>query len=177
MTRRTTKGRCLVVVSFFHEFNIPNVKTYKTILLARDFLETVGPVIIDIPKRRIKIGNKWINGEKHNNRFRVNCSESIILRARSEQTISVKSKIESAMLEFEFSPNFTGVKGVYLTCARVQPDINGHFAISVLDVNEHDVKSTCRTRLGEIYPSVDGDHSNINQSWTTSWERSKLGQI
>ena len=65
--------------SFFHEFNILNVKTYKTILLGLDFLETVGPVTIDIPKRRIKIGNKWINGEKHNNWFRVNCSESITL--------------------------------------------------------------------------------------------------
>ena len=148
--------------SFFHEFNILNVKTYKTILLGRDFLETVGPVTIDIPKRRIKIGNKWINGEKHNNRFRVNCSESITLPARSEQTIPVKSKIDSAMLEFEFSPKFTGVKGVYLTRARVQPDINGRFAISILNVNEHDVKLTCRTRLGEIYPSTDGNHPNIN---------------
>ena len=42
----------------------------------------------------------------------------VILHARSEQTVFAKSKIESAMLDFEFAQKFSGINGVYITRAR-----------------------------------------------------------
>ena len=67
--------------TLFHEFNVLNEKTYKTILLGRDFFAKLGPVTIDVPNNRIKLGRRWIVGEKPNNRFRVNCSDNLILHA------------------------------------------------------------------------------------------------
>ena len=91
-------GRCTLRLyipeirkTFRHEFS--NVKTYKTLLLGRDFLSDIGPVTIDVQENRVKIDNRWIYGEKSKNRLRVNICADIVLPGRTEQTICVYQKL------------------------------------------------------------------------------------
>ena len=122
-------GRCEADVyipqlkkTFKQEFFILNTKTYKTLLLGRDFLAQTGPVTIDVAKNGVKIGNKLITAITPGKKLRVNTSEQLTVPLRSETIISVKSKNRSALLVYDFFPTFKGLKGIYVAKAKVQPD-------------------------------------------------------
>ena len=153
-------GKCVVRLTIpklgktlDHEFTVLNVRTYKTLLLGRDFFRKMGAVTIDVAKDRIKIAGRWIRGEKPNRRVQVRTHRSITLPARSEHYICVNSKSEAAMLEYEFVPSKFFPSGVYATSAHVRPDLNGHFIMGILNVNEHDVTLKTRTRMGNLVPA------------------------
>ena len=155
-------GRCTLEFNvpklektFEQEFTVLNIKSYKTLLLGRDFFEKVGAVTIDVKSNKIKLGKKWIKGDEPKKRLRVNTRGRITIPARSEQFICVGSKQDAVMLDYEFFPAKIIPTGVYVGNARVKPDMNGEFVISVLNVNEHDVTLKARTRMGDIFPSVD----------------------
>ena len=62
-----------------------DVSNKKTLLLGRDFMQKVGQIILDILGNQIKIGNRWLSGEKAEGRFRVNSEEENILSPRTEK--------------------------------------------------------------------------------------------
>ena len=136
-----------------HEFVVLNVKTYKTLLLGRDFFRKMGPVTIDVEKSRIKIGGRWIKGDKSNRRIRVRARQKLTLPARSEHFVCVNSEIGTAMLDYEFKPAVFFPSGVYLTNAQVRPDQNGDFIVAILNTNEHEVTLKTRTHIGNLVPS------------------------
>ena len=138
--------------TFRHEFSILNVKTYKTLLLGRDFLSDIGPVTIDVQENRVKIDNKWIYGEKSKNRLRVNTCADIVSPGRTEQTICVNTKSNGAMLNSDFIPKTLATKGLYVAEAKIRPDINGQFVVSILNVNEYEVTLKKRTMIGNVFP-------------------------
>ena len=61
------------------DFIVLNVKTYKTLLLGRDFFRKMGPVTIDVRQNRIKIYGKWIKGDTPKQRVRVRTRKSVKL--------------------------------------------------------------------------------------------------
>ena len=87
-----------------HEFTVLNVKTYKTLLLGRDFFKKMGPVTIDVGKNRIKIGGRWLKGEESKQRVCVRTRQRVTLPARSEHFICINGKGDAAMLDYEFVP-------------------------------------------------------------------------
>ena len=150
-------GRCFITFkisklnkTYTHEFWVLNTRTYKTLLLGRDFMQKVRPITIDILGNQLKIGNKWLPGEKSESQIRVNSEEEIILPARTETILCVKSKAKSALSDYEFVPKLAGRKGVYLLEALVQPDVHGQFLINALNTNNHSVRINSRTRMGNI---------------------------
>ena len=73
------------IISYPQVKQVLNTRTYKTLLLGIDFMQKVDPIIIDILGNQIKIGNRWLPGEKSEGRFRVNSEEEIILPVRTEK--------------------------------------------------------------------------------------------
>ena len=136
-----------------HEFIVLNVRTYKTLLLGRDFFRKMGEVTIDVERGRIKICGRWIKGEKSSKRVQVRTREKFTLPSRSEHFICMNSKVDAAMLDYEFVPAKYLPSGVYVTSARVCPDMNGDFIVGVLNINEHDVTLKTRTRVGKLIPT------------------------
>ena len=136
-----------------HEFIVLNKRTYKTLLLGRDFFGKMGEVTIDVKNSRVKMCGRWIKGEKSKQRVQVRTREKFTLPARSEHFICMNSKVEAAMLDYDFVPAKFFPSGVYVTSARVRPDLNGDFIVGILNVNEHDVTLRTRTRLGKLLPS------------------------
>ena len=122
-------------------------------------MQKVGPITIDILGNQIKIGNKWLPGEKSESQFRVNSKEEIILPARTETILCGRSKAKSALLDYEFVPKLASRKGVYLFEALVQPDVHGQFLINALNTNNHSVRINSRTRMGNI---ISTSLENIN---------------
>ena len=133
-------------------FYILNERTYKTLLLGRDFFSKTGPVTMDFIQNRIKIEDEWIKGISPTKKLRVNTTETVVIPPRSETIMSVRSKNQSALLGYEFYPDFGATSGIYFANALVQPDQNGCFNISVLNVNDHEVTLKSRTRIGDIKP-------------------------
>ena len=155
-------GKCTIRLSIpklgktlDHEFTVLNVRTYKTLLLGRDFFRKMGEVTIDVEKGRIKMCGRWIKGEKSSKRVQVRTREKFTLPARSEHFICMNSKVDAAMLDYEFVPAKFFPSGVYVTSARVRPDMNGDFIVGILNINEHDVTLKTRTRVGKLIPSHD----------------------
>ena len=64
----------------------------------------------------------------------------------------VSGKTGSAMFTYDFIPTFKAIRGVYVSKARVQPDVNGQFFLSVINTTDRDVHIRNRTRVGEIQP-------------------------
>ena len=135
-----------------HKFAILNVKSFKTVLLGRDFFKEMGPVTIDVGKNRIKIRGRWLKGEESKKRVRVNTRGKLLLPARSEHFVSVSSKINAALLDYEFIPTKILPQGVYITSARVRPDMKGDFVVGILNVTERDIMLKTRTRMGNLVP-------------------------
>ena len=138
-----------------HKFAVHNVRSFKTVLLGRDFFKKMGPVTIDVGKNRIKICNRWLKGEEPKRRIRVNAMGKVLLPARSEHFISVTSKANSALLDYEFIPAKILPQGVYMTSARVRPDMKGDFVVGILNVSEKDIILKTRTRMGNLVPCRD----------------------
>ena len=79
--------------------------------------------------------------------FRVNTDEKVTLPARTETVLCGRSKPQSALFAFDFAPKLIGMKWVYMAEAKVQPDIDGHFLIPILN----EVKLNSRSNVGGIY--------------------------
>ncbi len=105
------------------EFTVLNVKTYKNLLLGRDFFKKMGPVTIDVGRNRIKICERWIKGEAPRQCVRVRTHQKFTLPARSEHFMCISSKANLAMLDYEFVPAKIFPAGVYVTSACLgQPE-------------------------------------------------------
>ena len=135
-----------------HKFAILNVRSFKTLLLGRDFFEKMGPVTIDVGNNRIKIQGQWLKGDEPKQRVRVNTRGKLTLPARSEHFIYANSKVNAAMLDYEFIPAKILPQGVYITSSWVRPDMNGEFVVGILNVTERDISLKPRTRMGNLLP-------------------------
>ena len=63
------------------------------------------------------------------------CNE-VSLTSRSEQVVEVRCNKDNALVSGEFVPKrLPGIKGVYAVRAQVIPDMDGHFLITLLNVN------------------------------------------
>ena len=135
-----------------HEFYVLNKETYSTILLGRDFMEKLGPVTFDMRKGSVKIGSTWIKGREHRNKETVRLLENVNIPGRSEMIVTVKCKSSESLLTSNFQSSFKIMNGIYFSDARVIPNVNGCFNISVINVGDEDVTLNKRTVVGKVLP-------------------------
>ena len=135
-------------------FQVLDANSHSTLLLGRDFMSTFGAVKFDFQNNRVQMGRKWINGLSMGSRKNVRLNETVTIAARTEQVVQVRCKDDLALLTGDFTPKHAlCVKGVYASRARVIPNVDGVFQISLLNVSETDVVLKSRKLLGALHPA------------------------
>ena len=88
----------------------------------------------------------------------IDCEEKVrskkrtAIPARTEKLVSVRCKKRLSIQMVDFDPvQLKGLAGVFVSRARVIPNGNGVFQISVLNVNEAGVTLNCRKLMGHIF--------------------------
>ena len=133
------------------EFKVLNSKSHAIVLLGRDYMSKFNTVKFDFKKKKVQLGRTWINCVHVDARENVRLLRRTVLPARSETVISVRCKKNSSMQTVDFDPiTVRGVSGVFVSKARVIPDVCGEFQLTVVNVNEHDVDLRGRTKLGFV---------------------------
>ena len=128
-----------------------NAKTYKHVLLGRDFLSNFGTIEFDIVANRVKLGKKWFICVSSKAKEPVRVQNNVSLPPRSESIVNVKCSNSLSLITADFEPKpLGGVMGVYATRCRVIPDLDGVFQISLLNVNNDEVTVNSRKFIGNL---------------------------
>ena len=153
-----------------HEFKVLNAKTYSNVLLGRDFMKLFGSVTFDFISNKVRLGRVWINGVRIRYKEKVRVVAESKIPARSEQVVTVRCKSHCSMLEADFEPRkLTGVPGIIVSKARVIPNVEGVFQITVLNTTQCDIVLGGRRIVGylheadEVVASVNAD--NVNEDF------------
>ena len=98
-----------------------------------------------------KFGRKWICGVAARSKEKVRLAEESVIPGRSEQVVTVRCTSFHSLRESDFIPvKLRGHHGVFVSKARVSPNMNGGFQVTVMNVTETDVKMYNRTVLGSL---------------------------
>ena len=77
-----------------------------------------------------------------------------IIPARTEQTIAVNCKPNTAVLMGDFEPISIGsISGAYASYARVIPNAEGVFKIAIINVTNNDIELSARKTVGFLQPT------------------------
>ena len=135
-----------------HEFRVLNSKTYSNVLLGRDFMKLFETVTFDFKLNRVRLGKQWVSGVNVNSVDKVRVKEKTTIPARSEAVMTVRCEKSLSSLTVDFDPGkLIGMKGVFISRARVSPNIHGEFQISVLNVTESDIVFANRKLVGNVH--------------------------
>ena len=134
-----------------HEFKVLNAKTFSNVLLGRDFMKLFGQVTFDFNANRVRLGRTWVNGVRLKFKEKVRLVVDTVVPARSEQVVNVRSKDLYSLMESDFEPrNLLVFPSLQVSKARVVPNINGMFQVTVLNVGESNVLLKNRTVMGQL---------------------------
>ena len=153
-----------------HEFKVLNAKTYSNVLLGRDFMKLFGTVTFDFVGNSVRLGRIWLRGVRVKNKEKVRISKKTVVPARSEQVVSVRCRDYCSLLEMDFQPKkLIGVDGVVVSKARVIPNMNGNFCVTVLNSTEHDIVLDnrrvvgCVTEADEVVAQIDRNNETVEE--------------
>ena len=134
-------------------FQVLDSITYSNILLGRDFMQTYGSVHFDFARNKIEMGAFSTPGLSTTKK-QVKLSEASTIPARSEKVLLVKGSAQNALLESDFEPKIRpNIRGLYATRSRVIPNIDGVFAVTVLNVSTSEICLKSRTLMGDLQPT------------------------
>ena len=141
-----TMQNCKTVLQ---EFKVLNTKSFSIVLIGRDFMSKFGTVTFDFEKKKVQLGKTWINCMSVRNRENVRLMRRTTIPARCEAVIPVRCKKDLSLQVMDFEPvPVKGVPGVFVSKARVVPNVLGEFMLTV--VSEGDVDLRGRTILGSV---------------------------
>ena len=135
----------------FVEFVVIN-SNYSCVLLGRNFMKSYGNVTFDFANGKIKLGKDWITGVKITKRQSVRVNEKTIVPSRSEKVLALRCNNGINLVTGEFESKMFGFSGVHIARARVTPNINGIFHVTVLNTSSEDVEWFARTIVGNLNP-------------------------
>ena len=116
-------------------------------------MKRFGSVKFDFITNRVQIGRSWVNGLTMDKKA-VRLTEKVPTMARREQIASVRCGDKLALLAGDFTPKPTmNINGIYGPKARVIPNLDGIFQISLLNTTEIDVTINSRKTIGFIRPT------------------------
>ena len=155
---------------FRQEFQVLNAKTYKYILLGRDFLSHFITIQFNFADQRIKLNGNWIPCVPPTDDVTVRVQRAINLPPRSENVVVVHCTKSQPLLTADFEPKpIHGLSGVYATDCRITPDIHGNFCISVLNVTNSPVLLHSRQCIGTL-TSLNGTIHQVTSHSEPQWE-------
>ena len=141
---------------FKHEFKVLNTKTYSNVLIGRDFMKLFGTVTFNFLANKVRLGKVWINGVRIQHKEKVRLTQKTLIPARSEQVVTVRSKEHCALLEMDFEPKKVNhSKGIVVCKARVVPNVNGMFLVTVLNSTGKDIVLNNRQVVGTLCEGTD----------------------
>ena len=133
-----------------HTFRVLDADSGHDVICGTDFMRHFKQVEFDFENNRVRLGNNWLKPAK-GKKETVRLCENETLEPRSEKVISVKCSKNHGLLSSEFRPkSIPGVSGVYLSRAIVSPDVNGHFLITMVNVNVKSVSLKKKQVVGMI---------------------------
>ena len=134
-----------------HEFKVLDTRSYANILMGRDFLQLFNSVKFDFRGNRVQLGKSWVPCVNLKTKETVRVNEYTIIKERSEQVISVRCHKRCGVLSVDIEPRrIPGLQGVFASKARVLPNLDGTFYVSLLNVNENDATICPRKIVGFI---------------------------
>lgn len=154
-----------------HEFMVINTKSFKNILLGRDFMERFNIVTFDFSRHRVKLGTVWVDCIKSlSSPVKVRLVSPTNVPARCEKIVAVRCPKKYSILDLDFEQKVISA-GVYVSKARVVPDVNGVFYLSILNVSDSQVSLNGRKvlgyvdKVGKTVGSVPVDYINSVDEW------------
>ena len=146
---------CKSAPTIIHTFKVLDSNTNSTLLLGRDLMKKYGTVNFDFDSGFVRLGRYLIKGVNFRKRLRVKLHESVLIKGRSEQVISVCADSKYALMTADFEPSrLRNLHGLYSSRARVIPNIDGVFQITVLNVSDIDINLDSRKFMGFLHPTV-----------------------
>ena len=131
------------------EFKVLNSRSFSIILMGRDYMSKFGTVTFDFQKKKVQLGNTWVSCMSVLARENVRVTKHTTIPARCETVITVRCKKDLSLQMVDFEPiPVKGVPGLFISKARVVPDVRGEFLLTAVNVNESDVNLRGRTKLG-----------------------------
>ena len=128
-----------------------NAQTYKHVLLGRDFLSNFDTIQFDMACNKIKLGTEWFVCVSSRRREPVRVQSNVSLPPRSESIVNVKCSKSLSLITADFEPKpIIGIGGVYATCCRIVPDLEGVFQVTLLNVNNDQVALNSRKLIGTV---------------------------
>jgi len=134
---------------FTQEMKILNSKSYRNVILGRDFLSQFSNIQVDFKKRRVKLGPSWHCCVQLTTHSAVLSAENVELPARTESVVNVKCKPSLTMITADFKP-FPVAPCIYATHCRVIPSIKGGFQIKLLNVNNTSYLMNRERKIGSL---------------------------
>ena len=138
-----------------HEFKVLNAKTFSNVLLGRDFMKLFGKVTFDFDNNQVRLGRTWIKSAHVKFKEKVRLIRDTVIPARSEQVVTVRCTGHCSLLEADFEPKrLSGAPGLQVSKARVIPNVNGVFLVTVLNANKSDFVLNNRCIMGHLREQV-----------------------
>ena len=115
-------------------------------------MKRFGSVKFDFNENKVQLGRTWVNVVDIKKGEYVRMVEKTSIPARSEQVITVRCKKKYAMLDADIEPRkLIASPGIFVSKARVVPNINGVFQVTVLNVSDANVTLSNRQIIGSLH--------------------------
>ena len=136
---------------FTHEFRILNYRSYRNVILGRDVMSRFGEVIFDFQNNEITMdGNRIINASLPG-RAVARIDGEITIPPRTELITVVRSSKDSAFITRDFLPTkIPGCAKLYISKARVIPNVDGKFIVTVVNVGNEPTTISKRQVMGHL---------------------------
>ena len=136
---------------FTHEFRILNYRSYRNVILGRDVMSRFDEVIFDFQNNEITMdGNRIINASLPG-RAVARIDGEITIPPRTELITVVRSSKDSAFITRDFLPTkIPGCAKLYISKARVIPNVDGKFIVTVVNVGNEPTTISKRQVMGHL---------------------------
>ena len=118
-------------------------------------MKLYGTITFDFRNSRVKLGNDWCYGVKMIQKQHIAIKNKTIIPARSEKVVPLSCSKSMILMSGDFEPTYIGINHIHISRARLTPNIDRQFYVTVLNVSNHDVVINSRTKIGTLHPSSD----------------------
>ena len=134
-----------------HEFPVLNKRTYKNVVLGLDFMARFEKVSFDFKSGEVVFDGQKIVRATRPGRKVVRIEGATSVPARSEQIAVVRSNRDCAFLVGDFQPRkIPGCSKLYISKARVVPNVEGKFVVTIVNVGNDTVEISKRQVMGYL---------------------------
>ena len=136
---------------FIHEFQILNRRSYRNVILGRDAMSKFDEVTFDFSNDEIIMNGCRIAKVAAPGRNVVRMDGALSVPARSEIVAVVRSNRNQAFITSDFHPSLIpGCNKLYISKARVVPNVDGKFIVTVVNVGSENAKIRKRQVMGHL---------------------------